>query len=399
MEKNKIRSMKMLFSCFLVCFLLGGSIFGAAPVALAEEGSYAIDLTTLEKTTYGFTSVDDNAAKIVGTISAMMDSKQIGFEKIDDPDFKETYSLDFDKDGSYDVLYLTGESSYGEMIFTTVIMIVLDTRSITNEYVLNLTSDSIKKAETAGKEYFSTLNFLFPAPHVHSWSSEWKMTSQVHYHDCNALLCPIIEEKNKAGYGKHTFGSWKITKEATASAKGTRKHSCTVCGYTVTEEYSLGDSDNTSKTDTVKKGKVFTDSKTKAKYKVTSVGAVNTVSYTASTNKNAVSISVLDSVKLNGITFKVTSIGAGALKSNKKLKKLTIGSSIKTIGKNAFLGCKKLSSVTIKTTQLTDKSVGANAFKGISVKAKIKVPAKKLTVYKKILKKKGVSGKKQKITK
>ena len=64
---------------------------------------------------------------------------------------------------------------------------------------------------------------------------------------------------------------------------------------------------------------------------------------------------------------------------------------IHTIGKQAFAGCKNLKSIRIKTPYLTKKSVGTKAFKGISVKAKIKVPKKQLKAYKKLLKAKGVA--------
>ena len=73
---------------------------------------------------------------------------------------------------------------------------------------------------------------------------------------------------------------------------------------------------------------------------------------------------------------------------NKKLKKIVIGSNIKTIDENAFSGCKNLKSITIKSQNL--KSVGKNAFKGIKSNAKIKVPSNKLNKYKKLLKGKGI---------
>jgi len=77
---------------------------------------------------------------------------------------------------------------------------------------------------------------------------------------------------------------------------------------------------------------------------------------------------------------------------------VTIGKNIKKISKNAFRDCKKLKSITIKTSKLTSSKVGANAFKGIYSKATIKVPKKKLSAYKNFLKKKGI-GKKVKIVK
>ena len=85
----------------------------------------------------------------------------------------------------------------------------------------------------------------------------------------------------------------------------------------------------------------------------------------------------------------IVTIKASAFKSCKKLTAITLNKKVKTIGKNAFYGCKALKTVTIKTTKLTSKTVGANAFKGIASKATFKCPSKKLKDYKKLLKKKG----------
>ena len=72
---------------------------------------------------------------------------------------------------------------------------------------------------------------------------------------------------------------------------------------------------------------------------------------------------------------------------DKKLKKVVIGKNVQTIGKSAFEKATNLKSITIKSTSL--KKVGKKAFKGIHAKAKIKVPAKKLRSYKRLLKGKG----------
>lgn len=117
------------------------------------------------------------------------------------------------------------------------------------------------------------------------------------------------------------------------------------------------------------------------------------------TSDTKVKALTIDSVKINGKTLYVTAIGDNALKSKAELTKVTIGSKVKSIGKNAFYNCKKLNSVVIKTSLLTDKTVGANAFKSIGSKAVVKVPSKKLSAYAKILKTRGVSGKTQKIVK
>ncbi len=65
--------------------------------------------------------------------------------------------------------------------------------------------------------------------------------------------------------------------------------------------------------------------------------------------------------------------------------KITIGKNIRKIGKNAFKGCASLKKVTIKTTKLTAKMTGKNAFSGINKKAVIKVPKNKVKAYKKII--------------
>lgn len=92
----------------------------------------------------------------------------------------------------------------------------------------------------------------------------------------------------------------------------------------------------------------------------------------------------------------VESIGVSSFEDCPKLTKATLGKGVEKISKNAFKGCKKLKTVTIKSAEL--ESVGKNAFKGIYKNAKIKVPKKKLSAYKKLLKNKG-QGKKVKIVK
>ncbi len=105
--------------------------------------------------------------------------------------------------------------------------------------------------------------------------------------------------------------------------------------------------------------------------------------------KNVKKVSVPKTVKAYGDTYKVTAIGTGAFKGQKKLTQVTIGENVKTIGKEAFLGCKKLTKITIKTKKLTKKTIGKNSFKGISKKAVFKCPKKRLKKYESWLKKTG----------
>lgn len=94
----------------------------------------------------------------------------------------------------------------------------------------------------------------------------------------------------------------------------------------------------------------------------------------------------------------MTAIAKNALKGNKKLKTLSIGSNVQQIGKNAFAGCKKLKNIVIKSKKLKVKKTGSKAFKGINSKATARVPEGKVKQYKKLLKSKG-AGKKIKVKK
>lgn len=139
-------------------------------------------------------------------------------------------------------------------------------------------------------------------------------------------------------------------------------------------------------------GTVLKDTKTNSKYVVTSKKS-KTVQYSGAIKKNTSTASIPATVKIDGVTYKVTSIQTNAFRNNKKIKKIIIGSNIKKIGKNAFYGCKNLKSITIRSTKLTEKMVGGNAFKGIDRKAVIKVPKEKYKIYQKLLKSRGFKGK------
>ena len=187
-----------------------------------------------------------------------------------------------------------------------------------------------------------------------------------------------------------------------------------------------------------KKGDVVADDKASVTVEVTDV-AKKEVEYKEPTDKKAKTVSIPATVKINGVTYKVTKIADNAFKNNKTVTKVTVGSNIKTIGKNAFYkctklktvkigknvttigsnafkgctsltsvtlpskatkiganafsGCKKLKTIKITSTKLTSKTVAKNAFKGLTKATTIKVPKKKLSAYKKLFKQKGLSSK------
>lgn len=72
---------------------------------------------------------------------------------------------------------------------------------------------------------------------------------------------------------------------------------------------------------------------------------------------------------------------------SQKLKSVTIGKNLTTIGKEAFSGDKKLATITLKSAKL--KTVGKNALKSTKKNITIKVPKNKVTAYKKLFRNKG----------
>ncbi|MDE6853172.1 MAG: CotH kinase family protein, partial [Lachnospiraceae bacterium] len=123
-----------------------------------------------------------------------------------------------------------------------------------------------------------------------------------------------------------------------------------------------------------------------------------TLAYSVDNNKNMKKKSscvILDQVVAGGNRYKVTEIEAGALRDLKKLKSVIIGENVKTIGKNAFRGCKKLKKITFLGKKV--KKIGNKAFYGIAKKAKFICPKAKRKAYQKLIKKSGVNLKKTKI--
>ncbi len=138
---------------------------------------------------------------------------------------------------------------------------------------------------------------------------------------------------------------------------------------------------------TVFKGKTYQAGKYKYKMTNANISGKGTVALTGVNSKSIKQIKVMDTVSLGGKKFKVTAVGDNAFKNCRKAVSASIGKNVRTIGRQAFMNCGQLKKITIKSTAL--KQVGKNALKGISKKAVVKVPAKNLKKYQKILKGKG----------
>lgn len=62
--------------------------------------------------------------------------------------------------------------------------------------------------------------------HEHTFSKEWTSDAIAHWH---AATCEHKTETS--GIAAHTFGEWKVTKEATETHEGERQRACSVCKY------------------------------------------------------------------------------------------------------------------------------------------------------------------------
>ena len=119
-------------------------------------------------------------------------------------------------------------------------------------------------------------------------------------------------------------------------------------------------------------------------------GKTGEVSYVDSQTDKA-SITIKNTVKVNGIKYNVTEIAEREYENDTTLKKLTIGKNVEKIGANAFAGCKNLKSIIIKSKTLKAANIDKSAFNGISAKATVTVPAGTVTRYKKLFKNLGVN--------
>lgn len=215
----------------------------------------------------------------------------------------------------------------------------------------------------------------------------------------HCIRCEEKTEITEIPKSDHAWDDGKITKEATETAEGVKTYSCKVCGVTKTETIPKKDAvatqqptEGSTVSQSPKNGDTITDNKSNAKYTVTDTVKKN-VTYIAPVTIKAKTITIPATIKINGEIYKVTKIDKNAFKGNKKVTKIVVGSNIQSIGNYAFSGCKKLKTIIIRSKKLTTKTVSKKAFKGIAKKVVVKVPKKKRTAYKKLLKKKGLSSK------
>lgn len=117
-----------------------------------------------------------------------------------------------------------------------------------------------------------------------------------------------------------------------------------------------------------------------AKYIVTrAIDKNGTVSFVGTNNKKLASVTIPNTIKINGYIFKVTKISKSAFKNNQYLKKVKIGSNVQVIESKAFANCKKLMQVTLGSRMTT---IGDSAFQNCTALKKVTIPSRVTTIGK-----------------
>ncbi len=212
-------------------------------------------------------------------------------------------------------------------------------------------------------------------PLGHDWESDFtidipptttnKGERSIHCKRCNARrevdILPVLSDNNSSSDNSAVTPSGSSSSGGTFSASQTRKT-------------------------LPAKGTIFAAKG--LRYKITKAGS--TVSCQGPVSRKIKSASIPGSVSYRGCSYQVTAVAAKAFRKCAKLKKLRLGSHVKSIGKQAFYKCAKLQSIRLTTKVLKKKSLGKQAFTGISKKAVVSVPASKRKSYKKWFRSKGL---------
>lgn len=81
---------------------------------------------------------------------------------------------------------------------------------------------------------------------THTYGTEWTKDESGHWHESTCDATAPTHDAMKIDFAAHTFDEGKVTKPADFGVVGEKKFTCTVCGYSYTQEIpALGAKDNT----------------------------------------------------------------------------------------------------------------------------------------------------------
>lgn len=187
--------------------------------------------------------------------------------------------------------------------------------------------------------------------------------------DCHAT----IKKGHKLDKTAHQWSAWKTTTNPSYASEGEQTRQCSQCHQTETRKLN--------KLPLPKAGTKYTVGGNQ--YTVLKAGL--TVRFSKA-NPKAKTVTIPNTITVDGISYKVTEVGANAFKNNKKVKKVTIGANVVKVANKAFNKCPSLRNVIIKTTLLTKKTASKKCFSKVHKKMVIKVPKKVKKSYVKIFK-------------
>ena len=187
--------------------------------------------------------------------------------------------------------------------------------------------------------------------------------------DCHAT----IKNGHKLDKTAHQWSAWKTTTNPSYASEGEQTRQCSQCHQTETRKLN--------KLPLPKAGTKYTVGGNQ--YTVLKAGL--TVRFSKA-NPKAKTVTIPNTITVNGINYKVAEVGANAFKNNKKVKKVTIGANVVKVANKAFNKCPSLRNVIIKTTLLTKKTASKKCFSKVHKKMVIKVPKKVKKTYVKIFK-------------
>lgn len=187
--------------------------------------------------------------------------------------------------------------------------------------------------------------------------------------DCHAT----IKKGHKLDKTAHQWSTWKTTTNPSYASEGEQARQCSQCHQIETRKLN--------KLPLPKAGTKYTVGGNQ--YTVLKAGL--SVRFSKA-NPKAKTVTIPNTITVDGINYKVTEVGANSFKNNKKVKKVTIGANVVKIANKSFNKCPSLRNVIIKTTLLTKKTASKKCFSKVSKKMVIKVPKKVKKSYAKIFK-------------
>ena len=226
-------------------------------------------------------------------------------------------------------------------------------------------------------------------------------TLYAQYNDAKLTTLPVISREGYVFDGWYTpnnilaYAGMSVTNDMILTAHWTKQIQKTDDNKNQVvddKKYELDyDADDEIDDDTLMVGdELETD---QAIYTITETEGGYCVEYSELFDDDLKSTYIPDTVAIDGIVYRVTSIGEKAFYKNTSLKNIVIGSNVEKIDTKAFYGCTSLNSIVINSTKLASGKIGANAFKKINKNVRVYVLASKYKTYKKMLKKAGIGSK------